>query len=229
MKFNKEPLINWFGFTRRERRSSFLLLIIIVIILGLRVAVPDKSIVIEDVTDIISVGDTKENRGSGSDKVIADQPARAPKQSIGWSGRSRVGSAEQKRPQINLNSCDTSQLIALPGIGPVLSLRIIKYRNLLGGFASVNQLREVYGLSPETFELIRERVFADSTEVARININKAGYKELSRLPYFEKFEVTGILKYLEIKGRIESTGEMTDNKLISAEKALKVGPYLNFE
>ena len=48
----------------------------------------------------------------------------------------------QEKPKLELNSCDSLSLVALPGIGPVLSVRIIKYRNLLGGFAAVEQLRK---------------------------------------------------------------------------------------
>jgi DNA uptake protein ComE-like DNA-binding protein len=133
----------------------------------------------------------------------------------------------QKTP-INLNSCDSALLVTLPGIGPVLSVRIIKYRNLLGGFVSVNQLKEVYGLPPETFEKIKGRLYADSSAVIGININTVGFKELSRLPYFENYEITSILKYRELKGRIEKMNELTDNKLITVEKANKVRPYIDF-
>jgi len=77
--------------------------------------------------------------------------------------------------------------------------------------------------------MIKERVFADSTVIIRININSAGYKELSRFPYFEKYEITAILKYREIKGRITGINDLTDNKLIAMEKAIKVRPYLKFE
>ena len=77
--------------------------------------------------------------------------------------------------------------------------------------------------------MIKDRVFADSTVVRRIDINSAGYKELSHLHYFEKYEVTAILKYRELKGRIKSIDDLTDNKLISMEKAIKVRPYLKFD
>ena len=77
-----------------------------------------------------------------------------------------------------INSCDSASLEALPGLGPVLSARIIRYRNLLGGFASVNQLREVYGLSEETYELISGMLTADSADISKININNADYRGL---------------------------------------------------
>jgi competence protein ComEA len=224
MKLNTEPIRNWFGFTRRERRSSFILLVIIVLILGLREAVPQNNIVVEDITDSLSfnivVRDTvKDKVRSESTTVKKNGPA----------FKKSDYKFNQKRPLINLNSCDTSQLISLPGIGPVLSIRIIKFRNLLGGFAKVDQLQEVYGLSAETFDLIKGRVYADSSEVVRININVAAYKDLSKLPYFENYEVTAILKYRELNGRIGGMNDLIKNKLIPPEKALKIRPYLNFD
>jgi competence protein ComEA len=116
----------------------------------------------------------------------------------------------------------------LPGIGPVLSARIIRYRNLLGGYAHIEQLKEVYGLPPETYEIIKGRVIADSSAITGIEINTAGYKELSRLPYFKNYEITSILKYRELKGRISGMEDLTDNNLLTHEKADKVRPYLNF-
>jgi DNA uptake protein ComE-like DNA-binding protein len=224
MKLNIEPIRNWFGFTRRERRSTFILLVIAFLILGLRYTVPEKNLEIKDISDSILYIEKSITKGNiQQEKAKSD--FRAKPDPLGSPGARTL---YQKRPLINLNSCDTSQLISLPGIGPVLSLRIIKYRNLLGGFASVEQLKEVYGLSAETFSIIKARVFADSSDVQKININEAVYKDLSRLPYFEKYEVTAILKYRELKGRIEGINELTDNKLIPVEKVPKVRPYLSF-
>jgi DNA uptake protein ComE-like DNA-binding protein len=225
MKLNIEPIRSWFGFTRRERRSTFILLIIAFLVLGLRIAVPEKNIELKELTETISFNE--KNVMNKADPV--EKSVMSYRKNTYPAGNTKYSTGNQKRPLINLNSCDTSQLISLPGIGTVLSLRIIKYRNLLGGYASVDQLREVYGLPPETFDLIKGRVYADTTLLTRININTAGYKELSRLPYFEKYEVTAILKYKELKGRIEGISDLTDNKLIPPEKALKVRPYLDFE
>ena len=119
--------------------------------------------------------------------------------------------------------------VRLPGIGPVLSARIIKYRRLLGGFARVEQLKEVYGLPAETYEMIKGRVYADSLQISRININSATYKEIIRLPYLKKYEVTAILKYRELKGRINGIDDLTEIKLLTAEKARKVNPYLIYD
>ncbi len=135
----------------------------------------------------------------------------------------------ERKKMLEINSCDSASLVSLPGIGPVLASRIIKYRHLLGGFASIDQLKDVYGLPVETYDLIKGRLQVDTLAINRININSADYKTLARLPYIEKFEVTSILKYRELKGNISGINELTENKLIGVEKAVKVRSYLRFE
>jgi DNA uptake protein ComE-like DNA-binding protein len=223
-----EPFKNWFGFTRRERRSSFILLVMIIVILGARYTVPESRITIKNVTDTLTAyADlsyvTKSDSTHGK-LSYATFPVSGRK-----SGQQSYKKYVSKKPLIEINKSDSAALVELPGIGPVLSARIIRYRRLLGGFATIDQLKEVYGLQEETFELIKGRVFADSTLVTKISINSSGYRELSRLPYFEKYEVTAILKYRELKGRINNLNELSENKLITVEKASKLRPYLRFD
>ena len=130
---------------------------------------------------------------------------------------------------IDLNSCDSSDLEKLPGIGPVLSSRIIKYRNLLGGYYAVSQIREVYGLSDSTYNKISGMITADSTELNSIDINKAGYRELIRHPYLERYDVQSILRYREQKGEINSGTELVTAKILPEKRYLKILPYLDFK
>jgi DNA uptake protein ComE-like DNA-binding protein len=250
MNLSREPIKNWFGFTRRERRSTFILLLLVVLIIGIKYSVPDSQIEIKDITGNVlkgadlfelTAGDNssgrmkyspdsfKASRDTYPNAKRADYRYRQELISRGRGDNSKKQFSGKQKQLTDLNLSDSSALVKLPGIGPVLSSRIIKYRHLLGGFARVSQLREVYGLPEETFNMIKDRVFADSTAVTRININSAGYKELSHLHYFEKYEVTAILKYRELKGRINSIDDLTENKLLTAEKASKVRPYLKFD
>lgn len=205
---------NWLGFTRRERRSTFMLLVIIVFVLSIRYIVPSRKIKIEEIPVDVSYA-----------SFFQDTVSR--------SVRSRVmpgtGSRQAARRQpVDLNLSDSAALVALPGIGPVLSVRIIKYRNLLGGFVSVEQLKEVYGLPVETYDLISKRVFADSLSVRKIKVNDAEYKDLIRHPYFKKNEVEAILKYRHLSGRINGLEDMMKNNLISEETCRKIKAYLEF-
>lgn len=131
--------------------------------------------------------------------------------------------------ETDLNKADSAGLERLPGIGPVLSARIIRYRDLLGGFYHVEQLREVYGISDSTYNLISGRIIADSSAIRMIDINKALFNELARHPYLYRYDVQAILKYKAIKGNIDSIDELVQNKILTSEKAGRIKPYLIFK
>ena len=93
---------------------------------------------------------------------------------------------------------------------------------------SVAQLREVYGLPEETFDLISARVMADTLNIRKIRINEWDFRQLIRHPYLQRSEVSAILKYRELNGKISGVDDMIDNNLVSAETAIKIRPYLEF-
>lgn len=144
-----------------------------------------------------------------------------------WQGGTRSGIIRNK--MVDINKCDSSTLEALPGIGPVLAARIIKYRNLLGGFAFVDQLKEVYGLPEETYNLLSGKFIADSTDIKKIAVNSAGYRQLIRLPYLSSDEVNALLRYREKHGNIRCIHELIENGLLNQEKTVKVRHYLDFK
>jgi DNA uptake protein ComE-like DNA-binding protein len=200
------------GYTRRERRSSFILLILIAIVTAARYLVPATGKEIE-VTEV---------------KWPAEETFPFAEEKNGLHINTGTVTRRETPVNIELNTCDSATLEALPGIGPVLSARIIKYRNLLGGFAAVDQLKEVYGLPEETYRLISGRVKADRSLIRKIKINTADYKQLFRLPYFTREEVSAIIKYREGKGRIAGLEELVENNILTREKGERIGWYLEF-
>ena len=213
-RFSFKPLWNWFGYSRRERRSSFIIVIIIAVVASLRFLFPSG----RSHPEIIQVQQSEKS----PDTVKTMQSASSRVAYNTSSGRKRTIEL------LELNSSDSAALEALPGIGPVLSARIIRYRNLLGGYASVEQLREVYGLKEETYDLIRNRLRVDISLVRKININTADYKQMIRLPYFTREEVSAILNYREKSGKLEKVDDLVINNLVSQGKIDKLRPYLSF-
>ncbi len=130
---------------------------------------------------------------------------------------------------IDINTCDSAALESLPGIGPVLAARVIKFRNLLGGYYSVEQLKEVYGLPVETYNRISGMLGADTAFIERISINSADYRALSRIIYLSRYEVSSILKYRTLMDSIHTIKELVDNKLIPEDKADRIKHYISFE
>jgi DNA uptake protein ComE-like DNA-binding protein len=127
---------------------------------------------------------------------------------------------------VELNSADSLQLVRLRGIGPVFAARIIRFRNLLGGFYSKNQLLEVYNFPEETFYQIRRYITVDASVVKKIRINYAGYSELIRHPYLEKADILKILDYREKHGAFSSTEQVLKLNFTDSLKKEKVIHYL---
>jgi len=84
---------------------------------------------------------------------------------------------------LEINTCDTSQLMDQLHLNPWLARRIIKYRKLLGNYYSVNQLKEVYGLKGAVFHKIKPYLTCDTSLVHKIDLNRASFKTLVHHPY----------------------------------------------
>lgn len=131
--------------------------------------------------------------------------------------------------RIELNSSDSSELIKVRGIGPVFAKRIIKYRNLLGGYHSVSQLTEVYGLDEEKFEQIQSNFTScDSTLIRHLNINQASFKELLKHPYIS-FDFTKFIVNRRGSNAFTKFSQLKDDYLISDTDFKKLLPYLKLK
>jgi len=130
---------------------------------------------------------------------------------------------------VEINSADTVDMMSLWGVGPVFARRIIKYRDLLGGFVSKDQLLEVYGFKQETLKRISPDIEVDSVLIIKININEATYRELIRHPYLNEYQVRAILNYRKLKGCYTEVKELTENKLLPQDTFLRVRSYLCVE
>lgn len=129
---------------------------------------------------------------------------------------------------ISINSADSSALLPLPDIGPVFAGRIIRYRELLGGFTGLDQLEEVYGLSGETIRLIGKYLQFDTSVIRKIRVDSATFRELLRHPYLEMEHVRALFQYRDFAGHIHSPEELRENHVLPDSVLRKVGPYLLF-
>ncbi len=130
---------------------------------------------------------------------------------------------------IELNSTDTIELIKVKGLGRVFARRIVSYRNLLGGFTSIDQLKEVWGFSPEVMKNISPQLWVDSTKIQFININLVGFEDLKKHPYLTEYQAKGLIYYRSKVGTIKSVDELLKQKIIPPERYYKVKPYLKVD
>ena len=129
--------------------------------------------------------------------------------------------------RINLNETDTSEWKKVPGIGSTYASRIVKYRNLLGGYVSVEQLREVYGIDNELFSKIASYIEPD-LNYKKIQINRQEFKELNRHPYLSYKQVQAIMELRKRNGQVHSIDELAMLEEFTSDDLIKISPYLEF-
>lgn len=139
----------------------------------------------------------------------------------------KMAKNEKSFPPIDLNTASLEDLEALPGIGPVLAERLIKFRDNLGGFLSIDQLHECYGLSPETFDLIRPRITIIQPATT-ININTADLGSMKH-PYLPPKIARILAAYRKQHGSITSASDL--KKIYPPDTAwyFKLLPYISFQ
>jgi len=136
---------------------------------------------------------------------------------------------QAKKALTDLNLVEADSLIKIRGIGEVLSERIIKYRNSLGGFVSTDQLSEVYGLKPEVIENILERYYVMTPLLTRVNLNEDSIKVLAKHPYISYSLAKVVIAYKEHHGAYKSIEDIRKIKIMTDSLFNKLSPYLKVD
>jgi competence protein ComEA len=139
--------------------------------------------------------------------------------------KAEIKPVQKPRIIVELNSADSAALVELNGIGPAFARKIIKYRNLLGGFTTIDQLKEVYGFTPELFEKIKPDVTVNAVQIRKINLNTDDFKTVNRHPYLD-YETTRNI--FNLKRSKTLTSDDIKKLLDNDELFQKLSPYLTF-
>jgi competence ComEA-like helix-hairpin-helix protein len=129
---------------------------------------------------------------------------------------------------VEINSADMVALVSVDGIGEKSAAEIIKYRELLGGYHSVEQLAELNCVTEENFAKFLSQICCDSCKIKKIDINFAGPKELERHPYVSARTLRRIIKQRQLKGGWSRIEEMIEQNILSEDEAKRLAPYLRF-
>ena len=131
-------------------------------------------------------------------------------------------------PLVELNSADTTALISVRGIGSKSAAEIVKYRDLLGGYHSVEQISELKCVTEQNYEKILQQIYCDSCEIRKIDINFAAPKVIARHPYVSAAALRKIIKQRQLKGGWSRIEEMGEDNILSEDEAKRLAPYLWF-
>ncbi|SCQ20227.1 helix-hairpin-helix domain-containing protein [Tannerella forsythia] len=138
----------------------------------------------------------------------------------------------QKLPQgstLELNTADTTDLRKIPGIGSTFSKRIVKYRNLLGGYADVSQLAEVYGIDEEKYTALAPWFTVDPTRIRRLNVNRLPEDSLRRHPYIDYRQAKLMVRLRRQQGGLTGWHDLMLLEEFTDADRHRLEPYLSFE
>ena len=103
---------------------------------------------------------------------------------------------------VELNTADTTILKKVPGIGSAFAKRIVSYRNLLGGYYSITQLSEVYGIDEDRYNAFVPWFSADPSLISPLYVNTVSQDSLNRHPYISYAQARVIIQQRKQKGRL---------------------------
>lgn len=154
----------------------------------------------------------------------------APRPSDGEGGAAKSATAQTDvAPMgVDINKDGPEAWQALPGIGPAYARRICGFREKLGGFSSIAQIKETYGLPDSTFEQIRP-LLKHSAIYRKISINTADAAALQRHPYLGWKEANAIVAYRSQHGPFQSGEDVEKILALPLETKQKMAPYWDFE
>ncbi|MDH6344909.1 MULTISPECIES: helix-hairpin-helix domain-containing protein [unclassified Parabacteroides] len=227
-------------FSKGERQALTLLLILIVMAWILLIisdgrSVPDEVVPTyivhpENVPQPVPV-DTTSEKTVESARIPAPVPS-PKKQSTSRRSPVKTYSKPEKYSQgtiVELNTADTTVLKKVPGIGSVFASRIVKYRDLLGGFYSVSQLQEVYGMDEERYQALQGWFHADTSFIAKIPINKASCEWLPKHPYLNYKQARAICRLRKQKGRLSGWENLLLLEEFNKIERIRLEAYISFD
>jgi len=129
----------------------------------------------------------------------------------------------------DINIATQNDLADIDGIENYLAGRIIRYRDLLGGFIEKDQLSEVYQLEGAALANLLARIYIiDGFQPRKIKINRLGKEDLMKHPYISMQLAEDIIRFREINGAIESEKLLANFKSIDKSNFKKLISYLDF-
>ncbi len=130
---------------------------------------------------------------------------------------------------VELNTADSLTLKKVPGIGSAFSRRIIRYRELLGGFHSIFQLSEVYGIDAERFESLKSWFIVETAHIRQLSVNTLPTDSLSKHPYISYRQARAMHDLRTRKGKLTGWDNLSLLEEFTEEDRKRIEPYLSFE
>ncbi len=135
----------------------------------------------------------------------------------------------EKFYSIEINTADSAAFEELRGIGPARASRMVKYRNMLGGYVRVEQIAEVYGMPDSVYEDIKPHLTVNPALVKKIDVNEADYETLRKHPYIHAKIARAIIDWRGYNGKFETVEQLKEVKAVNETVYERILPYVRVE
>ncbi|WP_209331604.1 ComEA family DNA-binding protein [Lunatimonas salinarum] len=229
----------YFGFSRRESRGFFLVfpvLVTLYFVPGILAKIfqhAEKNRYASYVAEAQAIADRLE-QDSEAIAVIGEFATREAVNTSFSQDTSKTTKRQFTKPPapalnvVAFHQADSILLQAVSGVGPVISSRIIKYRDRLGGFYDAGQLLEVYGVTEELAVKIYEMFPFTPLVREKLAMNELTARELARHPYIGNSEAKVIYAYRNQHGPFSRPEDLLNIKIFTEEWVNRLIPYMAF-
>lgn len=226
----KAIIEDYLVFSKRERWGIYILSFITILVWAVPYFLSTEE-PIENVFDITYV-----QIDSAKQLLVARQSAYQHIRASNWKTQERfknkekfVAAINQQMPIIDVNEADSAAFERLPAIGEKLSSRIVRYRERLGGFVRLDQIKEVYGITDSVFQyLLPQLKITKGFQPKKIDINKADYSTLRRHPYTDNTFIKLVLAYRKAHGDFADRAAFENVEQLDQMVVNKLAPYLSY-
>jgi len=126
-----------------------------------------------------------------------------------------------------LNSATFNELVTIKGVGEFTAKAILKQKKLIGGFHSIIQLMEVYGIEERNYLTIKEQLSIDDSKLIKINVNNLSIFELKKEHYIS-WNIAEAIINKRLMGKLSNIDFLVDDKVISKEQYQILVPYIEY-
>lgn len=227
---------NYFGFTQTEFRAMLILMpftIIIIILLPLYRAQFSPSSVMQVLDSLNKVEAMRElaNLAPSTDSSynhVSKETFSIKKQKFTTGKEKLIVRTTQIEP-FDLNKADSSILQRIRGVGPVLSNRIIRFRDALGGYISQEQLYLVYHLDSSVVDIIKKSSYiSEGFQPEKLNLKDMDSYEISKHPYIDRKQAELMKNYHTQHPNMKDPFDFTKLPAIDSAFLNRIMPYLSF-
>lgn len=133
---------------------------------------------------------------------------------------------KQASVPVDINVASKKELMNIKGIGSFYADEIIDRRETFGGIYSLDQLSDLYKMTPEKLDSLAEYLLIDPNNIRKMNVNLASKKELMGHPLINADIANSIVFIRDRYGNYDALDGLLQSPYIDGDKLEELKPYL---